>query len=429
MLKEESCAASIKNLFQSFRMRLLLSVFMIGWLFIVPNSGQIDEVEANSTPKNIILFIGDGMGSEIVSAAGMYAHGASGTLSFEQWANQAQMTTHNATNDISDSGAAATALATCSKVNNKVISVALPGNGSKLQTSLEMLKQMGKSTGLVTTSTMTDATPAAFAAHNSSRLNYVQIASDYLFVIRPKVLFGGGDRAWNALEAVSAGYTIATNLSSLQAIDTETATHVAGVFGYGAFPSEYDGLGDLPTLSQMTTTALDILDNDPEGLFLLVEHEGTDTYGHQNDIQRSIFAVVELSNAVQIAFDWAAGRDDTLIVVTADHETGGLLVTQNNGEGNTPTVSWSTVGHTNFPVPVYAVGQNSSLINGTLDNTRLRAIMLGDEFSCPYYVPTKITLSEVKAVSGSWWYWGVLVLIAIAGMGFMMMLFRGSRRK
>jgi alkaline phosphatase len=288
---------------------------------------------------------------------------------------------------------------------------------------------MGKSTGLVTTSTMTDATPAAFAAHNSSRWNYPQIASDYLFVIRPNILLGGGNYGWNALEAVSAGYTIVTNLSSLQAIDTETATHVAGVFGHGVFPSEYDGLGDLPTLSQMTTTALDILDNDPEGLFLLVEHEGTDTYGHENDIQRSIFAAVELSNAVQIALDWAAGRDDTLIVVTADHETGGLSVTQNNGEGNMPTVSWSTLGHTNLRVPVYAVGPNSNSINGIFDNTRLRAIMLGDEFSCPYYVPTKIRLSEVKALSGSWSYRGVLVLIAIAGMGFIMILFRESRRK
>ena len=95
MLIEQSRAASIKYLFQRFNMRLLLSLFMIGWLLMVPNSGQIEQVEANSTPKNIILFIGDGMGSEIVSAAGMYAHGASGTLSFEQWANQAQMmTTH-----------------------------------------------------------------------------------------------------------------------------------------------------------------------------------------------------------------------------------------------------------------------------------------------------------------------------------------------
>jgi len=116
---------------------------------------------------------------------------------------------------------------------------------------------------------------------------------------------------------------------------------------------------------------LDILDNDPDGFFLMIESGRIDHAAGANDIARDVFETVEFHNTAQLMITWAAGRTDTLIIVTADHETGGLTVLQNNGKGNFPTVSWSTTGHTSANVPVYASGVNAEYVTGTLDNTQL----------------------------------------------------------
>ncbi|MHC4544218.1 MAG: alkaline phosphatase, partial [Planctomycetota bacterium] len=117
-------------------------------------------VVAQAEPKNVIFFIGDGMGPEQVKAAGMYAWGAAGTLSFESFPYNGELTTYSANASITDSAAASTALATGVKVDNGVISIAKPGDGSELETLLERFKAQGKSTGLVTTVYVTHATPA-----------------------------------------------------------------------------------------------------------------------------------------------------------------------------------------------------------------------------------------------------------------------------
>ncbi len=127
----------------------------------------------------MIFLIGDGMGFEQVKAGGMYANGQVGTLSFELFPYNGELTTYSADSAVTDSAAAATALATGVKVNSGVISMAIPGDGSELETLLEYFKVRGKSTGLVTTTTMTHATPASFGAHEFSRQMYEQIADDY----------------------------------------------------------------------------------------------------------------------------------------------------------------------------------------------------------------------------------------------------------
>lgn len=132
-----------------------------------------------------------------------------------------------------------------------------------------------------------------------------------------------------------------------------------------------DGYDTLPHLSEMTATALDLLDNDSDGFFLMVEGGRIDHAGHSNNIRRNVFETIEFSNSLQEVFDWAADRDDALILVTADHETGGLTVLENNGQGNFPTVSWSTTGHTAANVPIYAWGVNAELVYGVMDNTDL----------------------------------------------------------
>ncbi|HDZ20617.1 hypothetical protein LCGC14_0692580 [marine sediment metagenome] len=327
---------------------------------------------ASAQPTNVIFFIGDGMAPAQVEAAGMFA---GGPMSFESFANQGVVTTYSANSSVTDSAAAGTALATGVKVNNGVISMAYPGDGSDLQTLLEHFQGLGRSTGLVTTTYMTHATPAAFGAHEPSRNNLSQIAGDYLNQTQPNVLLGGGGNGMLPAAATGAGYTVVTDAAGLAGLDTEATTYVSGQFGSSHLPYEYDGLGALPHLSEMTTTALNILDNNAGGFFLMVEGGRIDHAGHNNDIQRNIRETVEFSNAVQEAIDWATGRTDTLIVVTADHETGGLTVLADNGAGNAPTVSWSTTGHTATNVPVYAWGVNAALISPVMDNTDFWEVM------------------------------------------------------
>jgi alkaline phosphatase len=287
-----------------------LSLLLIGFVQV-----------ALSQPRNVILFIGDGMGFEHVKAAGMYANGVDGSLSFEVFPYQGEMTTFSADSSITDSAAAATAMATGFKVNNGVVSMAYPGDGSELETLLEYFKNRGKSTGLVTTTYITHATPAAFGAHEPDRANLSEIGIDYLNQTRPNVLFGGGANGMSSVSAEQAGYTVVSDRSEMELLDTENITFVYGQFGNTNLPYEYEGLGPLPHLSEMTSTTLEILDNDPDGFFLMVEGGRIDHAGHANDIARNVFETVEFSNAVEKAIDWAQKRTDTL-----GHLPGYLLV-------------------------------------------------------------------------------------------------------
>jgi alkaline phosphatase len=322
------------------------------------------------TPKNVVLFIGDGMGPEQVKAAGIYANGAEGTLVFETFAYQTEATTYSASSEITDSAASATAMATGRKVNNGVVSLAIPGDGAALTTMLEYFQEAGKSCGLVTTTNITHATPACFGAHRKSRYDdAADIAADYLNLTRPQLLFGGGWDEAGPKVAADAGYLVVRNREELFAIDTENSGRVSGQFGEGHLPHEIDGLGDLPHLGQMTAVALTILDNDPDGFFLMVEGGAIDHAGHDNNLEDNILETVEFSRSVKAALEWAKGRGDTLIVVTADHETGGLKVFTNNGKGELPDVSWSTGKHTAADVPVYATGPGAQSFAERIDNT------------------------------------------------------------
>jgi len=346
------------------------------------------------SPKNVIFMIGDGMGPEHVEAGRMYLNDNTAPLSFESLPYHAQVTTYSASSSVTDSAAAATAMATGHKVNNGVISVALPGDGSELQTLLEVYKARGARTGLVTSDAMTGATPSGFGAHETSRNNTSQIAADFLGQTQPNVLLGGGGNGMTSAAAIAAGYTVVTNRTGMQGVDANLVSLLSGQFGSGSMPYEYDGLGQLPHLAEMIVTALDIVDNDPDGFFLLVESGNIDHAAHSNDLARMVDEVVEFHETVQAAITWAAGRTDTLIVVTADHETGGLNTIASNGAGNLPTVSWSSTGHTSTNVDAWAWGVNAEYITGTRNNTDYFQI-IADPRPTIVLEPTSITKSVV----------------------------------
>ncbi len=351
--------------------------FEAGCSSLLPGAGAI------SAPKVVIFMIGDGMGPEQVKAASLFLNGEAGTLSFERWPYRAEVSTWSMGPGVTDSAAAATAMATGHKVNNGVISRAIPGDGAPLETILERFAAMGRSTGLVTTTEITHATPACFGAHSVERSKNPEIVECYLHQTRPNVLFGGGNTL-KAADALAAGYTVVTDREGLDQLDTESVTHAAGLFGEGHMPYEYDFFtrkdlryDRLPHLSEMTRVALRIMDNNPQGFFLMIEGGKIDHAGHGNNLEQNVYETVEFARAAELVMKWARGRRDTLLVVTADHETGGLQVVRGNGKGSFPTVTWSTTGHTPVNVPGYAWGVNARRVSGVMDNTQWFQICLG----------------------------------------------------
>ncbi len=363
--------------------------------------GALPRAEG-AAPRNVILCIGDGMGFAQVDAAGYYLFGddyleGDNRVVFQGMPHQARMTTYAADTPVTDSAASGTAMATGHKVNYGVVSMAYPGDGRELETFLELSQQRGQRTGLVTTTFIAHATPATFAAHDNSRYHYAAIIADYLYQSRPDLLFGGAAHV-APLNAQLAGYTVVRNRAELLDLDTAGVQRVWGMFGNDHLPYEFDGLGNLPHLSEMTAVALDVLDNDPDGFFLLVEGGRIDHAGHANDIERLIPEVIAFHQAVETVCAWAAGRSDTLIIVTADHETGGLTVIETGAAGEVPTVSWSTGGHTSALVPVYAWGVNASLVHGVMDNTDIAAIMRRTEMPGDFNDDGMVTAADLPAM-------------------------------
>ncbi|MEI6970097.1 MAG: alkaline phosphatase [bacterium] len=323
---------------------------------------------------NVVLFIGDGMGFEHVKAA-RYYKGA--PLCFETWPSTGSVDTASASSPTpSDSAAGATAIATGCRVSNSVISTSIPGNSKALTTVLEYLKAKGKRTGLVTTDFMSEATPAAFGAHTENRYNSDAITNDYLTGSRPNILYGGG--GMTAKAASNAGYRVVTTLAGMQAIDTATATNISGQFSTGRLPYE---LGETwttePHIWQMTSNAIEVLRHGQSGFFLMVEGANIDEASHFSQTGAMIHEVLAFENAVRTAQEWALERGDTLIVVTADHETGGLVVTSDNGISNTPGVSWTSPGtHTSTNVGIWAWGAGAGYAGGQTANTNTHMAML-----------------------------------------------------
>jgi len=316
------------------------------------------------------------------------------------------MTTYSADSPITDSAAGATAMATGCKVNNGVLSIAWPGDGSDLETLLERFHRYCKRAGLVTTTYATHATPAAFGAHELTRANTTGVAGDYLTQTKPDVLFGGGANGLNPANAVSAGYTVVIDRAEMWALTPTLAARVSGQFGATDLPYEYEyftgldpGYNTLPHLSEMVTTALTLLENAPNGFFLMVEGGRIDHAGHANNIKRNVFEVLEFDRAVELAYTWAISRTDTLIIVAADHETGDLSVLANNGAGYFPTVSWTTTGHTATDVPVYTWGLNAELVTQVTDNTDIYHLALAGLAGTPQCTPAAARIGAFRSRS------------------------------
>ncbi|NHJ86280.1 MAG: hypothetical protein FK734_12525 [Asgard group archaeon] len=373
---------------------LLLLPFMINSSFnTYVTLTQATEPENN---LSIILMIGDGMGFEHVKLGQYVELGPENLFALESLPLNLSVMTHNADFEITDSAAAATAIATGVKTENKLLSIA--PNGTILETILEIAQALGKATGVVTTTEIQHATPAAFMTHVSNRNDYDEITHQIVEGTAVDVVMGGGASSFSQSQISEMsfnGYQYVTNLSALTTI---TTGKLFGLFADGHMPYEYDRDYSLtPSLATMTQKAIDILSQNSSGFFLMVEGGRIDHASHSNDETRAALEVIEFEFAVRKAIAYVESHPNTILLVTADHETGGLMITGESLDEVIPnsslteeenrtlrvtragmmSISWSTTDHTNSYVPLYAQGNfTQTLTNGMLiDNTDIFQIM------------------------------------------------------
>uniref|UniRef100_UPI00406D4050 alkaline phosphatase n=1 Tax=Paenibacillus sp. FSL R7-0652 TaxID=2921687 RepID=UPI00406D4050 len=294
--------------------------------------------------KNIIFLIGDGMGTSYTSAYRYMKDDPSTKVMektvFDPYLVGAQMTyPDDDKQNVTDSASAATAMSSGVKTYNAAIAV--DTNKKSVKTVLEQAKQIGKSTGLVATSEITHATPAAFGAHDISRKNMDAIANDYYDELingkhKVDVLLGGGksnfvrkDRDLTK-EFQKAGYSYVTDRASLLANKNK---QVLGLFADGGLDKYIDRTNATPSLAEMTNAAIDRLKTNKKGFFLMVEGSQIDWAGHDNDIVGAMSEMEDFAKAFKAAVDFAKKDGQTLVVATADHSTGGLTLGK-DGEYN-----------------------------------------------------------------------------------------------
>ncbi len=331
---------------------------------------------ADDTPdvKNVIFLVGDGMGFSHICAARYSSVGPDSALNMDKMPVTGLLNTVAADRLITDSAASATAMATGYKTNNGMIGKT-PDKQS-WTTILMACRDHGLATGLVATSAVTHATPAAFAANVDHR-GQQDVIAEHLLKNRVNVILGGGTSYFipksennskrnddkNLIQiARDSGYTVVESADSMQAVQAE---YLLGLFADNGMTT----VAPEPTLAAMGRTAIKNLSQNENGFFLMIEGSQIDWASHDNNFENAKRQTILFDLAVKEALMYAKEDGRTLVVVTADHETGGLSVTGGSRDGDTLAVHWSSGGHTAGMVPLYAYGPGAEEFTGTLDNT------------------------------------------------------------
>ncbi len=353
------------------RVFVIVSVLsMIPFFFSCEKKEKVIE-----EPKavNVIYMIGDGMALPQVFAT-MLATGED--LAFCQFPYIGVVDTRSASNDITDSAAGGTALACDKKTKNGMVGMDV--DTLAMETILEVLADQGKSTGIVVTCYSGHATPADFYAKVPKRSMYEDIAIQMAESDKLNVMIAGGRKHFNqrkdSLDLLARmenelGWKVYDTLAD---IDT-TCMKYAVLANRGHMP-KYDERGDF--LPEGVKTALKTLEQDEDGFFLMVEGSQIDFACHAGDSAWMVDETVDFSNAVQVALDYAKTHDNTLVVVTADHETGGLTMIDPQGHYSNVSLNYSTRSHTCLPVMIYAYGPGAELFTGWMQNNEVKAKIL-----------------------------------------------------
>lgn len=313
--------------------------------------GYADDL--NERPDNVILMIGDGNGLAQISAA-MIAN--RGHLSMTSIKDIGLINTSSADDLVTDSAAGGTAMATGVKTNNRAIGV--DTTGKDCASLIEILSGKGYNTAIITTDAISGATPAAFYAHTSERDDTKSIIEDLKQSEIDFFISGGAGKA----DSLREEFTTKT-LEEFENFDEPTAVY----FGEGKMPSMSDNRGDF--LPRSTKKALDVLNNGSAPFFLVIEGAQIDNGGHDNDISKIINEMLDFDQAVGEALRFVDTNKNTLLIITADHETGGLGIAGGDKTQGKVRADFLSVDHSGILVPLFAYGPYAQEFRGVYDNT------------------------------------------------------------
>ena len=351
--------------------------------------------ESGTQNSSVILLIGDGMGFPHIELGSLVEYGPGANSSVDRFPYSTAISTSNIDGGTTDSAAAATAIATGVRTQNGRISTSW--DNQNLTTILEIAQGKGYATGLISICQMTHATPAAFAAHQPSRDMYIDIGAD-IAEKEIDVLLGGGSDA-NYLgnyisDMQTDGYEYATNKTELS---NAGPVPVLGLFANGNLPraQEYTVNTTAPTLLEMVQKGVQLLNDTSKPYFLMVEASAIDWAGHANDKVYAAHEMIEFDKVINYTIDLALNQSDLQVLLTADHETGGLhiqghdfttplpletdslevKIQKRTERANQVSVTWSTGGHTNSEVILAGIGPYASQLETAEANIDIFSLM------------------------------------------------------
>lgn len=337
--------------------------------YATPNPYEIVDVTmppVDNEVRNVIIMIGDGMGLEQVSCAWVLNHGK---LNLDRFPSVGLSRTWCTNELITDSGAGGTALAAGVKTGYSHVGTA--ADSTDLASVLVKAKELGKKTGVVVTCHFADATPCDFCCHNEYRYNQDDLIADYV-TCGVDYLSGGGldwftvnrkDGRDITREMAAAGYTVALTEEELMAADLP----VIGILAPDNLPVAMER-GDL--YRRTVSRGLDILSRESgdQGFVMMLEGSCIDDWLHGNDIEKAMEELLDFDRTIGDVLTWAAADGHTLVVVTADHNTGCLTLQDGNLEEGRIGVAFGSESHNGIAVPFYAWGPGSDAFTGIREN-------------------------------------------------------------
>jgi Alkaline phosphatase len=323
----------------------------------------LPKFPSNAVPKNVILIIGDGMGRGSYDLASLWAHGDTRRLFMQSLPVAGLCTTHSKNSSVTDSAASATAFACGEKTNNGMIGMA--PDGAHLESIATLARGLGKSVAIVTSDSLQGATPSSFFAHQAHRGMAAEIIAD-MAECGFEILVGNSgsrdfvDKHREKLEADGIHFVKSSK---------EMAAEPAGARIIGQVSSSTIFTVDDEELANLAMESVKRLAKNANGFFMMVESTYPDKGGHDNNPDASVMGVIQADWVAKKAVDYASTSGDTLVIVTADHETGGLSALMSMEEGSRPVIFYATTNHTGEPVPLYAYGPGAERFGGVIDNT------------------------------------------------------------
>ena len=319
---------------------------------------EIKDFPNNLKAKNIILAIGDGVGPNQITLSRIAIGGFDHRLFIDQIPYVGTSLTHSYNNAYTDSAAAATAWSTGYKTKNRYLS--LDPDKKILDTIVEMLDKKDYTSGIVATSSVTHATPAALYAHIDSRYEYKNIANQ-LIDSSIDIALGGGKEFFD-LNKINETHYVLTEKESLQ-LNFDHSKKLIGLF-------DDDGIersDEKPTQREMTNFALNHLNKQCNGFFLMTEGSQIDWAAHDNDANEMIEEFKDFDLTIKDLINFVNENNETLLIVASDHETGGLQILKQDTDK--VIIQWGTGSHTSIPVGIQSYGPGAELFQGLMDNT------------------------------------------------------------